>query len=92
MKLLTWNILADEWIEPEYYPECSNPELYNRNCRFDIISKILIETDADVMLLQEVMQDEYMKLCDLFSDNFHLSPLFPIQWSLIFLCFGNHAS
>ena len=56
MKILTWNILASEWIKQSYYPKVDKSVVFNRKSRFAQICKILNEYDADIIMLQEVMK------------------------------------
>ena len=81
MRTITWNILADEWVEPHYYPALVEQKYIDRNNRIKIIVRILIETNADLILLQEVMEDEYETLIELFSCKYFASPLSQISWS-----------
>ena len=66
MKILTWNILANEFILSRYYPMIPKDILYDRKNRQIQIINILKNIDADVMILQEVMQSEY----NLLDENF----------------------
>ena len=59
MKIMTWNILANEFIKKSYYPMISKKHLFNRENRKTQIITILTTVDTDIMLLQEVMQSEY---------------------------------
>jgi endonuclease/exonuclease/phosphatase family metal-dependent hydrolase len=80
MKVLTWNILASEWIKKSYYPGVDAEIIFDKKARFSRIGKILTEIDADIMMLQEVMPQEYLKLVDLFGKKFVVSELKPIVW------------
>ena len=62
MKILTWNILASEWIKKSYYPNTNEDIIFDNKSRFEQIIKIIDEYDADVIMLQEVMKIEYSLL------------------------------
>lgn len=62
MKLVSWNILANEFISPEDYPMLSVETLFNRKNRFRQIVRVLKTLDADIIFLQEVMLWEYRRL------------------------------
>jgi len=79
MKVLSWNILANEYIKKKYYPDVKE-ELLNREDRFKIISDNLEIISADIILLQEVMTEEHNKLKEIFDDKYYISPLIPILW------------
>ena len=95
MKIMSWNILASEWIKSSYYPQINEKILLNRNLRFQRILFILQNVDADIIILQEVMPCEYEMLtnptdlsnnisCCLtthLNDKYFCSPLLPIKWS-----------
>ena len=77
--VLTWNILASEWIESSDYP-IDEKILFNRTSRFRAILRHLSEFNADVMLLQEVMPKEYFKLLISFKNTHYVSPLSRVVW------------
>ena len=79
MKVLSWNILANEYIKKQYYPQVKE-ELLIREERFKLISNKLKEINADIILLQEVMSAEYKNLKELLSHKYFISKLIPIQW------------
>ena len=74
MKVLAWNILADEFVEEKYYKNI--PEILNRKQRKKNIIKILNDTNADIMLLQEVMRSEYNS----FSSEYHMILSKNVKW------------
>jgi endonuclease/exonuclease/phosphatase family metal-dependent hydrolase len=80
MKILTWNILASEWIKQSYYPKVDKSVVFNRKSRFAQICKILNEYDADIIMLQEVMKKEYMLLLSLFEKQYIISGLKKMSW------------
>ena len=80
MKILSWNILAEEWIKSSYYTKINKHILFNRFARFQRILIILQNTKADIILLQEVMPSEYEMLKYHFNNNYIISPLALIQW------------
>jgi|688.fasta_scaffold268768_2 endonuclease/exonuclease/phosphatase family metal-dependent hydrolase len=80
MKILSWNILAEEWIKSSYYTKINKHILFNRSARFQRILFILQNSNADIILLQEVMPNEYEMLKYHFNNNYIISPLALIQW------------
>jgi mRNA deadenylase 3'-5' endonuclease subunit Ccr4 len=80
MKILSWNILAQEFIEPKYYPMIKSILLKKREERLIQIVKKLILYNPDVMLLQEVMNDEYKIIKKVFSPKYFISENYPINW------------
>ena len=80
MKILTWNILASEWIKKSYYPSVKDHTLFHRNSRTRIILDKLKEESADIVFLQEVMPLEYKLLYQTFRHVYHFSRLAPIHW------------
>lgn len=80
MKILSWNILASEWIEKEYYPTVKDFSIMDRSKRIQLILKKLTLENADVMLLQEVMDLDYDILYKYFQHTYYVSSLRPIRW------------
>jgi len=80
MKILTWNILASEWIKKDYYPTVKDQTLFHRNSRSKIILDKLKEESADIVFLQEVMPLEYRLLYQHFRHVYQFSKLTHIQW------------
>ena len=83
MKLMTWNILASEWINPSYYPKIKKKTLLNRMSRCNTIIEHIVNTDADIILLQEVMQMEYDLICQKLKSKYNITPLSPIEWQYL---------
>ena len=80
MKVLTWNILAAEWVKKSYYPGADAAVIFNSKARFARICEILKEADADVIMLQEVMKREYEQLVLLFGKQYFISELKKMVW------------
>ena len=80
MKIMSWNILASEWIKKSYYPKVNTKTLFNRKARFNKIMKTIIEENADIILLQEVMILEYKSLKHYLDNKYTISQLNPIKW------------
>ena len=80
LKILSWNILADEFIKKRYYPMIPSDILLNRKERQIHIITILKHMDMDVMLLQEVMQAECNALAQTFQKTHHLIKGKNIKW------------
>ena len=89
MKILTWNILASEWAKQSYYPTLKTPSLLDPHKRIHIILKRLKEIRADIVLLQEVMEQEYETLCAHFHNEYHCSSLRIIPWTKTKISSGN---
>ena len=89
MKILSWNILANEFIKQSYYPMIPSHILLNRKKRQDSIIETLKHANADIMFLQEVMQSEYNKLDDEFNKTYHLIKGKHIYWDNIRCYSGN---
>ena len=77
MKVISWNILADEFISKKYYPTIPI-KLLNREKRIETIINRLKNEKADVVLLQEVMIKEHNTLKETFN-NFFVSNLILIK-------------
>jgi len=89
MKILTWNILASEWIEPKYYPTVHDFSVMDSDKRIKLILKKLNTENADLMLLQEVMDTHYDVLYKKFHKSYYISSLRPVQWSAASSFSGN---
>ena len=73
LSILTWNILADEFIQQSYYTPIPPEILFNRKQReTQIIATLKSAVDRDVILLQEVMQPEYNTLVATFAKTHHI--------------------
>jgi endonuclease/exonuclease/phosphatase family metal-dependent hydrolase len=80
MKIISWNILANEFIKKSDYPMIKGKMLFNRKGRLTQITSILQNVNADVMLLQEVMQAEYNSLSDTFEKEYFVIKGKNINW------------
>lgn len=80
MKIISWNILANEFIKKADYPMIKGKMLFNRKGRLTQITSILQNANADVMLLQEVMQAEYNSLSDTFKKEYYIIKGKNINW------------
>ena len=80
MKIISWNILANEFIKKADYPMIKGKMLFNRKGRLTQITSILQNVNADVMLLQEVMQAEYNSLSDTFEKEYYVIKGKNINW------------
>lgn len=72
MKVLTWNILAEEWSDEKLD--------IHRNERLDIILKTLKNINADIILLQEVMICEYNEIKKVFKKDYVISNIEKSHW------------
>ena len=79
--IVSWNILANEFIEKQYYPNFNYDFLTNRLVRMKIIAHQMETQNADIFLLQEVMKNEYRYLKRRFR-QYSFSKLCPIEWDL----------
>ena len=80
MKIVSWNILANEFIKKSDYPMIKAKILFNRKGRLTQITSILKNANADVMLLQEVMQAEYNSLSHTFEKEYYIIKGNNINW------------
>jgi exonuclease III len=80
MKIISWNILANEFIKKADYPMIKAKMLFNRKGRLAQITSILQNVNADVMLLQEVMQAEYNSLSNTFEKEYYIIKGKNINW------------
>jgi hypothetical protein len=80
LKILTWNILASEWIDDKTYKMVNKKILHNNKERFQKIIKYILDADADIILLQEVMPYEYNKMKELLDKKYNISMLNQINW------------
>lgn len=81
MKILTWNILAAEWIKKSYYPNVKEKVLFDRKSRLKRIMERIVEENPDILLLQEVMALEHKTLTAKLQDNYYISLLSPVNWA-----------
>ena len=81
VKVVSWNILASEWITKKDYPEITKTELFNTKKRIKTIIDKLKTYNADILLLQEVMPEEYKILTKYFKNEFYITQIQPIMWS-----------
>lgn len=80
MKVLSWNILATEWIKRSYYKRVKDEILFDRRKRFKTIFNKICSEDADIIMLQEVMIQEYKALKKLLGSEYWISDMNPIIW------------
>ena len=81
MKVLSWNILASEWIDNKTYRNIKKEIRNNNKFRFERIIKYITPQNASVIVLQEVMPNEYKHLKLLFQENYIITPLYSITWN-----------
>ena len=89
MKIVSWNILANEFIKQSYYPMIKAKMLFNRKGRLRQITSILQNINADVMLLQEVMRAEYNFLSEIFKKEYYIIKGNNIHWENVKCYSGN---
>ena len=75
------NILASEWIVKKYYTDINKALLFNHKKRLKTIIEKLLNYNADIILLQEVMPDEFKVINKYFKDDYHITEIQPIKWS-----------
>lgn len=80
MKVLSWNILATEYIKKSYYKNVKGEILFDRRKRFKTIFNKICSEDADIIMLQEVMIQEYNALKRLLGQQYWISPMRRIIW------------
>jgi endonuclease/exonuclease/phosphatase family metal-dependent hydrolase len=81
VKVVSWNILASEWITKNNYPDINKTILFNHKQRIKTIIHKLKNYNSDIILLQEVMPDEYKVIQKNFKDEYNITPIKPIKWS-----------
>ena len=81
VKVISWNILASEWITKKDYPNINKSDLFNTKKRIKTIIDKLKTYNADIILLQEVMPDEYKIIQKYFKDEYYITQIQPIKWS-----------
>ena len=81
VKVVSWNILASEWITKNNYPDITTKILFNHKQRIKTIIEKLKNYNSDIILLQEVMPDEYKVIQKHFKDEYIITPIKPIKWS-----------
>lgn len=79
VKVLSWNILAVEFVKKSYYPMLNIDCINDRPTRIKKIVKRLIEENADIILLQEVMIYE-LNYLQMHLTNYHFSDFCSIDW------------
>ena len=79
IKIMSFNILAAEWIDKYSYPTVSK-KLLDRKERLKKILMWINNFDPDIILLQEVMRLEYNSLYFHLKNQYIFSPLNPIIW------------
>ncbi len=80
MKILSWNILADEFVKERYYPMIPADIVVHRKQRQQQIITMLNQMATDVMLLQEVMVTEYNLIVAAFKKTHHIIRGKNIKW------------
>lgn len=68
IKITTWNVLADIWLNENDYPSDISGRTNTIINNIDLLK-------SDVFLLQEVQLDFYQLLCDKFNDKYHISSI-----------------
>ena len=81
IKVVSWNILASEWISKKDYPDINKEVLLNHKKRMKTITEKLKEYNADIIFLQEVMPEEYKKIQKEFKDEYYITQIQPIKWA-----------
>ena len=81
MKILSWNILAEEYIKKIYYKEIPKNILFNRNNRIKSIISVITKFNCDIITLQEVMLKEFNELKKIFSIEYNIIKGKNINWN-----------
>lgn len=79
IKVISWNILAIEFVKKSHYPHIYIDSIKDRKNRIKKITFKLLEEDADIILLQEVMSLEYNYIKKYFK-NYIFSDLYKCDW------------
>lgn len=74
IKIMSWNILADIWLNENQYRNIPLTFL-NKHFRYNQNKEIIDQIDADIVLLQEVEYDIYLKFRDDYKDKYHVVEL-----------------
>ena len=80
MKVLTWNTLASEWIDDKTYKSVKKDIRCDADTRFQTIMKYITDINPTVILLQEVMPEQYNKLHLMLHKAYIITPLTQIHW------------
>lgn len=80
VKVVSWNILASEWIRTTDYPDIKTSLLFSIK-RINKIIETLQNYNADIVFLQEVMPNEYKIIKKKFKDKYTITQIQPIKWS-----------
>ena len=81
VKVISWNILASEWVIKKDYPDIAKTELFNHKKRIKTIIDKLKTYNVDIILLQEVMPEEYKIINKYFKTEYYITQIQPIKWS-----------
>jgi endonuclease/exonuclease/phosphatase family metal-dependent hydrolase len=80
MKVLTWNTLASEWIDDKTYKMVKKHIRCNTEKRFQTIVTHITNMDPSLVLLQEVMPEQYAVLKQKLHKTYIITPLLQIDW------------
>jgi endonuclease/exonuclease/phosphatase family metal-dependent hydrolase len=80
MKVLTWNTLASEWIDDKTYKIVKKDIRCNAKTRFQVIMKRINDLNPTIILLQEVMPEQYNKLYLMLNKTYIITQLVVIKW------------
>jgi endonuclease/exonuclease/phosphatase family metal-dependent hydrolase len=80
MKIITWNILAGEFVKKSYYKNFNFELVTNRNKRINKIIENINMINPDLILLQEVMYAEYEYLKKKYNSQYKFTNLCRINW------------
>lgn len=81
MKILSWNILAIEFVKKSYYPYIDIELINNRTRRIKQIVALLQKENPDIILLQEVMPYEYKYILTKLGSQYAATYLCKIDWA-----------
>lgn len=81
MKVLTWNTLASEWIDNQTYKLVKKEIRCNAKNRFQVIMKRIIDIKPSIILLQEVMPEQYNQLQQMLHKTYIITQLVRINWN-----------
>lgn len=84
LKILSWNILSNEWIQSEYYKNIDINLLFSPNRYLKIIDYINIQ-NPDIILLQEVDTHLFNIINHKFKYKYNIFQSNPIIWDKLFL-------
>ena len=70
MRIISWNILSNEFIRKKDYPMINSKILFNRQQRLENIMRILINLNGDIILLHYLWWWIHFKIFTIYNISF----------------------